>query len=76
MHKRNPTTILVGEAPGYKGCRNTGIPFTDEYHLIKGVNGSFILGEALGYKLVHNNSNLEKENSASIVWGNMGIELN
>ncbi|MCY3413909.1 MAG: uracil-DNA glycosylase [Candidatus Heimdallarchaeota archaeon] len=26
-------SILVGEAPGYLGCRRTGLPFTDNHHL-------------------------------------------
>lgn len=28
MARREPTLLLVGEAPGYRGCRLTGIPFT------------------------------------------------
>lgn len=31
MKKRNPTRIFIGEAPGNKGCFNTGVPFTDEF---------------------------------------------
>lgn len=30
LQKRQVKVLLVGEAPGYKGCALTGIPFTDE----------------------------------------------
>ncbi len=30
LYKNKPTYMLVGEAPGYKGCGVIGIPFTDE----------------------------------------------
>lgn len=75
MHKLNPQFIIVGKAPGYKGCRNTGIPFTDEFHMIKGNGVTHILGENLGYKSINCDSNLEKESSASIVWGQIGKDL-
>lgn len=31
-----PLLLLLGEAPGYKGCRFTGVPFTDETMLRDG----------------------------------------
>src|SRR4051794_25287473 len=31
-----PSFLLVGEAPGYKGCRFSGVPFTDEAMLCAG----------------------------------------
>ena len=34
MQNLNPKILLVGEAPGYKGCKLSGIPFTSEYHIL------------------------------------------
>jgi uracil-DNA glycosylase len=31
-----PEILLVGEAPGWRGCRFSGVPFTDEAQLISG----------------------------------------
>jgi hypothetical protein len=62
ISKNNSKVLLLGEASGYKGCRNTGIAFTCEHTLkthsfFKDSNFSTI-----------NEINYEKEYSASFVW--------
>jgi len=34
---RGVDTLLLGEAPGYQGCRRTGVGFTSEPQLIEGI---------------------------------------
>lgn len=59
---KNPV-LLVGEAPGYKGCKLTGIPFTSgkvfenpKHKLLKFLKTRLILSE------------IDSENTATIVW--------
>lgn len=62
MKALNPDVILVGEAPGYKGCALTGIPFTSEYVLSEN-----IFFKEQGFQFIHEFKR-EKEASATIVW--------
>jgi len=55
--------ILIGEAPGYIGCRRTGIPFTDNSHL-----GSVADTYNLGKLNIATKSGKDKENSALYMW--------
>jgi uracil-DNA glycosylase len=67
MRQIQPTVLLVGEAPGYRGCRLTGIPFMSPALLQSGLNGSNseILG---GFQTVAEWPTIRKEASATIVW--------
>ena len=66
MKKINSTTLLLGEAPGYKGCRLTGIQFTSEKILKENY---FFSNE--NYKFINPLNKLESEISATIVWNEL-----
>lgn len=60
----NKTKIMfVGEAPGYHGCKFTGIAFTCE-HSLKTYE---FLGRE-NFETIHDANNLKQERSATIVW--------
>lgn len=62
-----PTILLVGEAPGYNGCRLTGVPFTSEQIIFERINHNGLFGKENGY-LVRKPEYLQKEPTATIVW--------
>ncbi|MFQ5398374.1 MAG: uracil-DNA glycosylase [Anaerolineae bacterium] len=75
MRARNPAMLLVGEAPGYRGGRLTGVPFTSPHFLTRGIEALGLLGEAQGYQPVPEWPDIRREATATIVWQTM-IELN
>lgn len=63
MKKLNPKYVLIGEAPGYRGCLLTGIPFTSEYIIM---NNKFFRNK--GYDMRNKNNKISKEGTATITW--------
>lgn len=61
--KNGPTVLLVGEAPGYRGSRRTGVPFSSEKLIL---THSFFTAHK-EFAIEHTNSPIA-EASASIVW--------
>lgn len=68
MKKRNPSCLFVGEAPGYRGCLLSGIPFTDEYTLV--YNRFFYqLNSSIKVKIEMDNTiKPQTETSSRVVW--------
>jgi len=71
MSKLKPSLMLVGEAPGHRGCRLTGIPLTSEAIMLGGVGEFGLFGEALGYRKTDEFPEPIKEITATIVWGTL-----
>jgi hypothetical protein len=63
----NPDYILIGEAPGYQGCKVSGIPFTSERLMMAGT----IPRINLESPRLSTRARPWSEPSATIVWGTL-----
>jgi len=61
-----PRILLVGEAPGYSGCRLTGVPFSSEDLVAEGVLDGALFTADSGYRTAR--KPYVREQSAAIVW--------
>ena len=53
MAARRSTTLLVMEAPGYRGCRLTGVPVTSRKVLLEGLPALKLFGREAGFRDVN-----------------------
>ncbi|MCY3779656.1 MAG: uracil-DNA glycosylase [Chloroflexi bacterium] len=71
MSERKSAALLLMEAPGYRGCRLTGIPVTSRKVMLEGLPALNMFGADAGFRDV-SDSGFEAvygEQSATIVWG-------
>ena len=66
MFAARPRALLVGEAPGYRGCRLTGIPFTSEAIILDRQVWRF--GHDAGYRKTDEREAVTKEATATMIW--------
>jgi uracil-DNA glycosylase len=73
LGERRPSVMLVMEAPGYRGCRITGVPVTSRKIVHEGLPGFELFGASRGYRTT-DDAGFERvwgEQSATIVWETM-----
>lgn len=73
MAGRQPKVLLVMEAPGYRGCRLTGIPVTSRKIMLEGVPELELFGTDQGYSNTDDAGfeTVYGEQSATIVWSTL-----
>jgi hypothetical protein len=68
MLARSPKVLLVGEAPGFRGMRITGVPFTNRTILEGPANGFGLFGPGKGYVLPADAAGIAAEPTATVMW--------
>jgi hypothetical protein len=67
MHARQPHSLLLFEAPGYRGCALSGIPVTSERIMLRGIARWGLFGQ--GYLATSGQPGGVAEMTATILWG-------
>jgi hypothetical protein len=69
MLDRAPTVLLLGEAPGFRGMRITGVPFTNRTMFEGPANSFGLFGPGKGYELPAEAVGVASEPTATVMWG-------
>ncbi|MGN7252296.1 uracil-DNA glycosylase [Arthrobacter sp. SAFR-014] len=68
MLDRAPRVLLVGEAPGFRGMRITGVPFTNRTMFQGPANSFGMFGSGTGYALPPEAAGVAAEPTATVMW--------
>lgn len=68
MFHREPNVLLLGEAPGFRGMRITGVPFTNTRILQDGIDHFGLFGPGKGYILPSEAPAVAPEPTATVMW--------
>ncbi len=68
MLDRSPRVLLLGEAPGFRGMRITGVPFTNRTMFQGPANTFGLFGPGKGYALPAEAEGVAAEPTATVMW--------
>ncbi|MFE4545640.1 uracil-DNA glycosylase [Arthrobacter sp. NPDC056727] len=68
MLERAPKVLLVGEAPGFRGMRITGVPFTNRTMFQGPANAFGLFGTGHRYVLLPEAAGVAAEPTATVMW--------
>ncbi|MEY9778406.1 uracil-DNA glycosylase [Arthrobacter sp. MW3 TE3886] len=68
MLDRRPDVLLLGEAPGFRGMRITGVPFTNRTMFEGPANEFGLFGPGKGYVLPADSEGIAAEPTATVMW--------
>jgi uracil-DNA glycosylase len=68
MLDRRPKVLLLGEAPGFRGMRLTGVPFTNRTMFEGPANEFGLFGSGKGYVLPADAAGIAAEPTATVMW--------
>jgi uracil-DNA glycosylase len=68
MLDRSPQVLLLGEAPGFRGMRITGVPFTNRTMFEGPANSFGLFGPGKGYVLPAEAAGVAAEPTATVMW--------
>lgn len=68
MLERRPSVLLVGEAPGYRGMRMTGVPFSNPAIIEGRVDPFGLFGPGRGFVLPPDAGTVAAEPTATVMW--------